>query len=621
MPKLQLRRWEVRSLNNFKMPGGGPKVTNPADVPQGKRKLRVLLRLGKYMAQFWWGYLIALAVNIIANLLALEGPKLSGYAISAIEPGQGKVDMDTVVYYCMLMVIFYIVSSLLTYGQQLLMIRLSRGIVKRMREDIFAKLMRMQVSYFDRTQAGDIISRISYDIDTLNATLSTDLIQICSSVVTVIGSLTMMLSISPKLCLVFAVTVPLAMVVTTKMAGIFRPLFRARSGKLGELNGYAEELLSGQKTVRAYSEEPTMIERFAGKNKNAADAYFKADYYGTMVGPTVNLINNLSLTLVSVFGSILYMGGAISLGDVSSFVLYSRKFSGPINETANIINELQSAAAAAERVFRLLDEEEESPDDKDAVCYGEEPGMLPVKGHVEAANVRFGYVPDKEIIHGLHMDIKPGTTAAIVGPTGAGKTTIINLIMRFYDPDSGVIRLEGSDITHAVRASLRQSYTMVLQDTWLFSGTIADNIAYGSSKPVSREEIEKAARAAGIHSFIESLPLGYETVLTDEGVNISKGQKQLLTIARAMISDSPILILDEATSNVDSMTEMRIQSAMQKLMENRTCFVIAHRLSTVRNADVIFVLRDGVVIEQGNHDALMAAGGFYARLHGAQYEN
>ncbi len=607
-------------MNSYKMPGGGPKVTNPADLPQGKKKLRVLLRLGKYMAKLWWGYLLAMALNITANLLALEGPKLSGSAISAIEPGPGKVDMDTVVYYCVLMAIFYVISSALTYVQQRLMIWLSRGIVRRMREDIFAKLMRLPVGYFDRTQAGDIISRISYDIDTLNATLSTDLVQICSSVVTVVGSLTMMLSISPKLCLVFAVTVPLAMVTTTKMAGIFRPLFRARSGKLGELNGYAEEFLSGQKTVRAYSEEPTMIARFAGKNKNAADAYFKADYYGTMVGPTVNLINNLSLTLVSIFGSILYMGGSIGLGDISSFVLYSRKFSGPINETANIINELQSAAAAAERVFRLLDEPEEMPDDTDAVVYGSQPGQIPVKGHVELDNVRFGYVPEKEILHGLHMDIGPGTTAAIVGPTGAGKTTIINLIMRFYDPNTGTIRLEENDITHAARASLRQSYTMVLQDTWLFSGTIADNIAYGSASPVSRAQIEEAAKAAGIHSFIESLPQGYETVLTDEGVNISKGQKQLLTIARAMISDSPILILDEATSNVDSMTEMRIQRAMTKLMENRTCFVIAHRLSTVRSADVIFVLRDGEVIEAGNHDALMEAGGFYAGLHGAQYQ-
>jgi len=602
------------------MPGGGPKAVNPADIPQGKRKLRVLLKLGKYMAKFWWGYLLALCLNIAANLLSLEGPKLSGHAISAIEPGPGKVDFDTVIHYCILMALFYCCSAVLMYVQQILMIRLSRGIVRKMREDIFAKLMRMKVEYFDKNQTGDIISRISYDIDTLNATLSTDLIQICSSLVTVVGSLSMMLSISPRLCIVFAFTVPLSILATGKMAGIFRPLFRARSGKLGELNGYAEELLSGQKTIRAYSEEPTMIDRFAQKNATAADAYFKADYYGTMVGPTINLINNLSLTLVSVFGSLLYMNGAIGLGDVSSFVLYSRKFSGPINETANIINELQSAAAAAERVFRLLSQEEESPDAAYAIYYGEGTGMVPVTGKVDMESVHFGYEKDKEIIHGLNMHVTPGSTVAIVGPTGAGKTTIINLIMRFYDPDSGKICLENHNIADAVRSSLRQSYTMVLQDTWLFSGSIADNIAYGSRTPVNREKIEAAARAAGIHGFIESLPHGYDTLLTDEGVNISKGQKQLLTIARAMISDSPILILDEATSNVDSMTEMRIQEAMHRLMENRTCFVIAHRLSTVRNADVIFVLRDGTVVEQGNHEALMAQQGFYWKLHEAQYE-
>jgi ATP-binding cassette subfamily B protein len=487
--------------------------------------------------------------------------------------------------------------------------------------------MKMKVSYFDVNQTGDIISRISYDIDTINATLSTDLVQIASSVVTVVGSLVMMISISPRLCLVFAVTVPLSILTTTKMANLFRPLFRARSGKLGELNGYAEECLSGQKTVRAYSEEPVMIERFAGRNKIAADAYFKADYYGTMVGPTVNFINNISLALVSVFGSLLFLSGGISIGEVSSFVLYSRKFSGPINEAANIINELQSAAAAAERVFRLLDEAEESPDVPDAALFGSEaehakdPAVIPVRGQVDTENVNFGYTPERQIIHDLCLHVKPGMTAAIVGPTGAGKTTIINLLMRFYDPDSGEVRLEGQNIAEANRSSVRRSYTMVLQDTWLFSGTIADNIAYGSPRPVSRAQIEAAAKAAGIDSFIRGLPDGYDTILTDEGVNISKGQKQLLTIARAMISDAPVLILDEATSNVDSMTEMRIQTAMTDLMANRTSFVIAHRLSTVRSADVIFVLKNGRVIEHGTHDELMAAEGFYYSLHSAQFVN
>ncbi len=598
---------------------GGPRVARPEDVVVGnvsKKKLKVLLRLGKYMFRAKWGYLCALALSILSNLLSLVGPKLSGYAVDAIGTRVGEVDFDTVIFYCLVMLGAYVLSSVTAYALQIVMINLSRGIVRHMREDIFAKLMRMKVEYFDKNQTGDIISRISYDIDTINATLSNDLVQIASSLVTVIGSLIMMLSISPRLCLIFAVTVPLSILTSTKMANTFRPLFRARSGKLGELNGYAEECLSGQKTVRAYSAEEVMAKRFADRNRIAADAYFKTDYYGTMVGPTVNFINNLSLTLVSVFGSLMYLAGGISIGNVSSFVLYSRKFSGPINETANIVNELQSAAAAAERVFRLLDEEEESADVRDAVYLGKN---SPILGQVNAEHVDFGYSKDKQILHDLTMNIRPGMTAAIVGPTGAGKTTIINLLMRFYDADNGSVSLERVDVRNAVRSSVRRSYTMVLQDTWLFSGTIADNIAYGASHEVSREEIERAARAAGIHSFIAGLPHGYDTVLTDEGVNISKGQKQLLTIARAMISDAPVLILDEATSNVDSMTEMRIREAMSELTEGRTSFIIAHRLSTVRNADVIFVLRDGRVIEHGSHDELMSAKGFYYSLHSAQF--
>lgn len=599
----------------------GPRATRPEDTVVGnvsKKKLKVLLRLGKYMVQFKWRYIAALILSILSNLLSLLGPTLSGKAIDAIGIAPGQADFEAIIFNCVLMIFAYIISGIMSYTLQLVMINLSRGIVKRMREDIFSKLMRMKVSYFDVNQTGDIISRISYDIDTINATLSTDLVQIASSVVTVIGSIVMMIAISPQLCLVFAVTVPVSIITSTKMANKFRPLFRARSGKLGELNGYAEECLSGQKTVRAYSAEPSMIARFAAKNQSAADAYFKTDYYGTMVGPTVNFINNISLALVSVFGSLFYLVGGISIGDVSSFVLYSRKFSGPINESANIINELQSAAAAAERVFRLLDEDEESPDAEGAVVLGKD---VPVEGKVDIEHVDFGYTEDKQIIHDLVMNIKPGMTAAIVGPTGAGKTTIINLLMRFYDPDSGAIKMEGEDIAKANRSSVRRSYTMVLQDTWLFSGTIAENIAYGSPREVSRKEIENAAKAAGIHSFIAGLPNGYDTILTDEGVNISKGQKQLLTIARAMISDAPVLILDEATSNVDSMTEMRIQTAMNELMEGRTSFVIAHRLSTVRSADVIFVLRDGRVIEHGNHDELMNQKGFYYSLHNSQFVN
>ena len=593
----------------------GPIATDPKNIPVGGvKKWKVFLRLGVYLYKYKWLVLLVLLLTVASNLFALIGPKLSGRAIDAIELGAGCVDFSAVFGYCTLMAMFYVLSGVLSYLLQVIMINLSRSIVHRMREDIFHKLMRMKVSYFDRVQVGDIISRISYDIDTINASLSTDFIQICTSAITVFGALAMMLSISPRLCLIFAVTVPASVLFTIYNAKHVRPLFRARSAKLGELNGYAEEMLSGQRTIRAYGREKEMIDRFNRRNTDAVDAYYKADYYGTLVGPSVNFINNLSLTLVSVFGALLYLGGAITLGNVSSFVLYSRKFSGPINETANIISELQSAASAAERVFRLLDEEEELADI--AAAYG----FTNVRGEIEAENVRFGYDPEIPIIKNLNIRTKPGQLVAIVGPTGAGKTTIINLLMRFYDVDSGEIRLDGTPIPEAKRESLRRSYTMVLQDTWLFSGTIRENIAYGATAEVTEERIRKAAKAAGIDSFICGLPDGYDTVITDEGVNISKGQRQLLTIARAMMSDAPMLILDEATSNVDSRTEMRIQKAMLALMEGRTCFVIAHRLSTVRGADVILVLKDGEVIEAGSHDELMAMGGFYHGLFHAQFK-
>ncbi len=593
----------------------GPVATDPRNVPRGgAKKLKVLLRLGVYIFKYKWLFLLALLIAVGSNLFALSGPKLSGLAMDAIEFGEGHVNFETVFYYAGLMAVFYVLSSLLGYLLQVIMINLSRSIVRQMREDIFAKLMRMKIGYFDKTQVGDIISRISYDIDTINATLSTDFVQICTTVITVFGALGMMLSISPRLCLVFAITVPASILFTIYTTKHVRPLFRARSAKLGELNGYAEEMLSGQRTIRAYGREKEMIARFDKRNTEAVDAYYKADYYGTLVGPTVNFINNLSLTMVSVFGALLYLGGAITLGNVSSFVLYSRRFSAPINEVANIVSELQSAASAAERVFRLLDEEEELADVADAY------GFTDVRGELETENVQFGYEPDRPIIKNLSIKTKPGQVIAIVGPTGAGKTTIINLLMRFYDVDSGEIRLDGTPIRQGERAALRRAYTMVLQDTWLFSGTIRDNIAYGASGEVTEERIRECAKAAGIDSFIRGLPDGYDTVITDEGVNVSKGQRQLLTIARAMMSDAPMLILDEATSNVDSRTEMRIQKAMLTLMKGRTCFVIAHRLSTVRGADTILVLRDGEVIEAGNHDELMEMRGFYHSLFHAQFE-
>jgi len=584
-----------------------------AETANQPRKLRVLFRLSVYLYRYKCMLALALLLTVASNLFSLIGPQLSGYAITAIEPGTSAVDFESVIFYCTLMMIFYALSSILSYILSKVMITLTQRTVYQMRDDVFKKLLKLPVGYFDLNQTGDIISRMSYDIDTINATLSTDFIQICTSAITVFGSLIMMLTISPKLCLIFAVTIPASIGFTKYMTTKVRPLFKKRSAKLGELNGYAEEMLSGQKTIKAYNREKVMIDRFEERNEGAVDAYYRADYYGSITGPSVNFINNLSLSLVSMFGALMYLAGTITLGSISTFIQYSRRFSGPINEFANIISELQSAAAAAERVFRLLDSEEESADIINAVTLSD------VKGKVDLEHVDFGYIPERIILKDLSISVKPGSTIAIVGPTGAGKTTIINLLMRFYDPNKGVISVEEVDVMEATRKSLRRSYTMVLQDTWLFSGTIAENIAYGKEE-TTMEEVKAAAKAAHIHSYIEALPQGYETILTDDGVNISKGQKQLITIARAMISDSSMLILDEATSNVDSRTEILIQEAMSALMKGRTCFTIAHRLSTIKNADVIVVLRDGRIIEQGNHESLLAGRGFYSSLYNSQFD-
>ncbi len=617
-------------MNNGKIGGGGGGLGNSRslnstvkDAPQSKAaKRRALRRMGKYLFQHPVTVIIAFVLMLSSNILALAGPKLSGIAIDAIA-AEGGVDFPTVHLYVGLLIGFYVVSAAMSYVLAIIMVRLGQKIIYTLRREVFEHLTTLPVGYFDVHATGDIISHISYDIDTLNASLSHDLLQICASIVTVCGALGMMISISPILLTVFAITVPASLLFTRYKTRRVRPLFKQRSAKLGALNGYAEEMLSGQKTVRAYSREDVIVSRFDDRNNDAVEAYYRADYYGAMIGPSVNFINNMSIAMVTVLGGLLYMltlssPAAIpafmhlSLGGVSSFVQYSRKFAGPINELANIMSELQSAMAAAERVFRLIDEEAESPDAENAVV------LSRVAGEVDFDHVRFGYVPERTILHDLSVHAAPGETIAIVGPTGAGKTTVINLLMRFYDVCKGEIRIDGTPVPTATRASLRSSFTMVLQDTWLFHGTIFDNITYGR-EDATRAEVIEAAKAAHIHDYIESLPRGYDTVLSDDGVNISKGQKQLITIARAMLARSSMLILDEATSNVDSRTEIQIQSAMHALMQNRTCFVIAHRLSTIQNADTILVIKDGRVIESGNHNALMSAGGFYASLYNSQF--
>lgn len=587
------------------------RISAATEKPKDRKK--VLIRLWGYLFQHKWMIAAALLLTFVSNLLALLGPLLSGLAIDYIGVGPGEANFPMVFWYCGLMLVFYIVSSGLSYILSVLMVKLSQKIVYQMRKDLFDKLIELPVRFFDSHQTGDIISRISYDIDTVNASLSNDLLQIATSVITVVGSLIMMLMISPTLVLVFVVTIPVSIFFTKYMTGRVRPLFRRRSAKLGELNGFVEEVISGQKTTKAYHQEETMIGRFDVKNGDAVDAYYDADYYGSMVGPSVNFINNLSLALISVFGALLYLAGSLTPGNLSSFVLYSRKFSGPINEMANIISELQSACAAAERVFRLIDEEPEPTDVPGAFVLPE------TAGDVRMEHVRFGYDPEKIIIHDLNLHAKPGSLVAIVGPTGAGKTTIINLLMRFYDPQSGTIRMDGHDSREITRKSLRAAYTMVLQDTWLFYGTIYENIAF-SRPDATREEVIEAAKAARIHRYITQLPDGYDTIISGDGMNISQGQKQMLTIARAMLSDAKMLILDEATSNVDTRTEQQIQAAMRNLMKGRTCFVIAHRLSTIQNADEILVVQQGEIVEQGNHQQLMERGGVYAGLYRSQFQ-
>ncbi|MBE5892770.1 MAG: ABC transporter ATP-binding protein [Lachnospiraceae bacterium] len=572
-----------------------------------------LLRMLRYMTHFKWVLFGVMLLCIISNILALLGPTLAGKAISAAAAGKGKVNFGEVYYYAKQMLVFYLVSSLLTISINIIMMYVSRHIAARMRKDVFDKLMKLPVGFFDTNQAGDIISRVSYDIDVVSTCLGTDVVAVLTSTVTVAGSFAMMVYISPWLALVTLFTIPAAVTYTTKMRKITQPKFSKRSRKYGEMNGFVEEMFSGQKSIVAYAYEDKVADKFDKINTEAADAYYDAAYHGMTMGPSVGLINNVGLSLTAMFGSVLFIRNMIDLGGISSFVLYSRKFSGPINEIANIMTEIYSALSAAERVFGLLNETEEVADKENARVLDH------VEGNVEFKNVKFGYVKDKTIIHNLDMKADAGKLVAIVGPTGAGKTTIINLLMRFYDVDEGQILVDGSEIRDYTRESLRKAYAMVLQDTWVFKGTIFDNIAYGKEN-ATMEEVVSAAKAAHIHPFIMRLPQGYQTVISEDGGNISKGQKQLLTIARAMLYNSKMLILDEATSNVDTSTERQIQKAMRELMKDKTCFVIAHRLSTIRNADMILVVDQGDVVEQGTHESLMEKKGFYYKLYAAQFE-
>jgi len=596
------------------MPGRGDrggKKEKPRDAKG------TLLRIIRYLMAYKWVVLFLLCCALLSNLGNLLGPRFAGKAIGVAEEGYrlgpGHVDMALVRHYALLMLVAYVGSNVLSFLINVSMARVGRRVAENMRRDVFNKLMKLPVSYFDRNQAGDIISRVSYDIDVVSTSLSADVIQILTSVITVTGSFIIMCSISIPLVLCMIFTIPVSIWFTRRMSKITRPLYGKRSASYGRMNGFAEEMFTGQKTILAYAHEDVSAKEFSQINKAAAEAYKNADGMGMTMGPTIGMISNIGLAAIGMGGAVLYMNGVVGLEQISSFVLYSRKFSGPINEISNIINEIFSALAAAERVFQLLDQPEEAADIENAEI------LEDAKGEVEADHVKFGYLPDKTVLHDLSFRTSPGETIAIVGHTGAGKTTIINLLMRFYDPDSGEFRVDGKPHDTYTMESLRRNYAMVLQDTWVFQGSIFDNIAYGK-EGATMDEVVEAAKAARIHNFIMRSANGYNSIVTEDGGNISKGQKQLLTIARAMLYNTDMLILDEATSNVDTATERKVQKAIRSLMKGKTCFVIAHRLSTIQNADHILVMDHGDVVEQGTHNDLMAARGTYYRLYASQFE-
>lgn len=578
-----------------------------------KKDLRGVFRmLRPYLSRERQPILISALLSILTYLVILWGPVFSGRAIDAMGFGGEQVDFPLSLRMALLFFLSYLLHDSMAYLTRRKMGRVSQNIGLALRQDCFNKIVELPLSYLDAHQAGDLVSRISYDLDLVSSAIFSDLTNFIATTITVFGSLWMMFRISVDLSLIFLLLLPFTAVFTWLRIKKMRPLFSLRSRKLGQMNGHVEEILYGQKSIRAYEQEDYFLENFNAINTASMEAYYQAEYQAAINWPSVSLMTNIGLALIAIFGSFLYLNGSFTLGELSAFVLLSRRFSGPINEMANLIAELQSALSAAERVRKLLEQPSEPadlPGAKSLVIRG---------GEVRFQNVSFSYKEGEPVIKNLSFTATAGSMTAIVGPTGAGKTTLINLLMRFYDPDEGQILIDAQDTRSVQRGSLRRSFAMVLQDSWLFKGSIRDNIAYG--KPdASIEEIKEAATAAHIASDIEAMPDAYETEISDGAENISEGQQQLLTIARAMLLDTPLLILDEATSHVDSRTEYQIQQAMDRLIEGRTSFVIAHRLSTIRHADRILLIMDGEVAEEGSHEELLKKGGAYAKLYEAQF--
>ncbi len=620
---------------------GAPPATRP--VEKARDFKGTLRRLAKYLAPQRVRFIIVFFLAVLSTIFAIVGPKVLGMATTklgegvlasyeqlvqlnaAIENGAPPAviealrnqirpgfDFEYIGKILLLMIILYLVSSVFTYLMGYIMASVSQLTVYQMRRDVKTKLDRLPLSYFDQRTHGEILSRVTNDMDNIANTLQQSLTQLITSLVTVIGILVMMLSISPLMTLIALVSLPLSIVITTVITKNSQKFFRAQQRTIGELNGHVEEMYGGHKIVRAFGQEQDSIAAFDSINRDLYQVGWKAQFLSGIIFPALNFISNIGYVLVCVVGGMMVARRAIEIGDIQAFVQYMRQFTHPILQVANIFNVLQSTVASAERVFEILDEAEEIPDKADAKVI-----EFP-RGEVRFEHVKFSYKDDVPLIEDLNIDIREGQTIAIVGPTGAGKTTLVNLIMRFYEVGGGRITLDGVNIADMRRGDLRTLFGMVLQDTWLFNGTIRDNIAYGKDG-ATEEEVVAAAQAAHADHFIRTLPQGYDTVLNEEASNISQGQKQLLTIARAFLADPAILILDEATSNIDTRTEILIQEAMTSLMKGRTSFVIAHRLSTIRYADLILVMDQGNIIEQGTHQQLLAMNGFYADLYNSQF--
>ena len=569
-----------------------------------RRLLRMLSKNTKLL-------LFVLLCAVLGNLALLIAPLLIGESIDQIAE-YGMRDVGPLLRLLSMTGALYLLGSLLVWRMTVNASRLSNQAASQLRQRLFDKLGRLELSFFDTNPRGDIISRFTNDIDAISDGLSQGIPQIVSGLVTVLGSLVFMLYLNPLVTLVVVFVTPLCFLAGYFLTKYGKSRFASQTRMLGQLNGYAEEIITGQHTVKSMGYELRAEDSFRSLNEQLYEAGYRAQFASALVNPTTRFVNNIAYVLVGVFGILAILRKALTTGGLASFLTYTVQFSKPFNEITAVTMQLQQAVASARRVFAVLDLPEQKPDTVDI----QQPETI--RGAVEFSHVYFSYTPDRPLIQDFCLQVNPGSTVAIVGPTGSGKTTLVNLLMRFYEADSGVITVDGRDITHMPREELRRSFGMVLQDTWLFAGSLRDNIAYG--KPdASPEDIEAAARAAHAHSFIRRLPGGYDAVITEDGGNLSQGQRQLLTIARAMLMDAPMLILDEATSSVDILTEMRIQRAFRRLMKGKTTFIIAHRLSTIRDADRILVLNNGNVVEQGTHTELLTQNGFYASLYNAQF--